>query len=218
MKDIDRDDQPARPSRPLLKGLLLGFSVVVLLAIGLLAARHYLGAADTGSPGASDERTAGIGGPFTLTDQHGRTVTDRDFLGHWLLVYFGYTYCPDICPTSLARNGEAIELLGEKGGKVLPVLITIDPERDTPQKLKDYVQSFHPRTVGLTGTPEQIAAVARAYRVYYAQAHPSQGEGNNYLMDHSSLTYLIGPDGRLVEFFSQNVSPQQVADFLSKRL
>jgi protein SCO1/2 len=192
--------------------------VVALLAVGLLAGRQYFGKGDLEIAGASDESTASIGGPFTLTDQDGRTVTDGDFRGRWLLVYFGFTYCPDICPTSLARNGDAITLLGEKGKKVLPVLITIDPERDTPEKLKGYVQSFHPHTVGLTGTPDQIAAVARAYRVYYAQAHPSEGEGDNYLMDHSSLTYLVGPDGRFVEFFNQNASAQEVADSLSRRL
>jgi protein SCO1 len=216
MKDIDRDDKPTPAARPLFRGLLLGLTLVALLTVGLLVGRQYFGTGGSDAPRGSGESSASIGGPFTLVDQDGRTVTDADFRGRWLLVYFGFTYCPDICPTSLARNGDAVTLLGEKGKQVLPVLITIDPERDTPEKLKDYVHSFHPQTVGLTGTPEQIAAVAKEYRVYHAKARPS--EGDDYLMDHSSFTYLIGPDGRFVQFFRHQASAQDVADFLNERL
>lgn len=204
------------PSRPLYRGMLLGLAVVALLAGGLLAARHYWGMGGGSAPVASDDATASIGGPFTLVDQHGRTVTERDFRGRWLLVYFGFTYCPDVCPTSLARNGDAVTLLGDKGKQVVPVLITVDPERDTPEKLKDYVVSFHPQAVGLTGTPEQIAAVAREYRVYYAKARQDAGE--DYLVDHSSITYLIGPDGRFVKFFRHEASAEEMADYVNKRL
>lgn len=204
------------PARPLYRGALLGLAVVALLAGGLLAARHYWGTDGGSAPVGRDNATASIGGPFTLIDQHGRTVTDRDFRGRWLLVYFGFTYCPDVCPTSLARNGDAVTLLGDKGKQVLPVLISVDPERDTPEKLKDYVVSFHPQAVGLTGTPEQIAAVAREYRVYYAKAR--QDAGQDYLVDHSSITYLIGPDGRFVKFFRHEASPEEMADYLNKRL
>jgi protein SCO1/2 len=217
MKDTDaKEGRPGSPARPLFTGLLLGLAFVALLAVGLLVGRQYFGTGGSDARQASGESSASIGGPFTLIDQDGRTVTDSDFRGRWLLVYFGFTYCPDICPTSLARNGDAVTLLGEKGNKVLPVLITVDPERDTPQNLKEYLRSFHPQTVGLTGTPEQIAAVAREYRVYYAKALPS--EGDDYLMDHSSFTYLIGPDGRFVQFFRHQASAQEVADFLNERL
>ena len=204
------------PARPLYRGVLLGLAVVALLAGGLLAGRHYWGTGGGSAPVASEEATASIGGPFTLIDQHGRTVTDRDFRGRWLLVYFGFTYCPDVCPTSLARNGDAVTLLGDKGKQVVPVLITVDPERDTPEKLKDYVVSFHPRAVGLTGTPEQIAAVAREYRVYYATAR--RDADKDYLVDHSSITYLIGPDGRFVKVFRHEANAEEMADYLNKRL
>ncbi len=216
MNEQDSKKGWGSPARPLKRGLLLALAVVALLGIGLLAARQYWGMSGGSAPVARDETTASIGGPFTLMDQHGRTVTDRDFRGSWLLVYFGFTYCPDVCPTSLARNGDAVTLLGDKGKQVLPVLISVDPERDTPEKLKDYVVSFHPRAVGLTGTPEQIAAVAREYRVYYAKAR--QDAGQDYLVDHSSITYLIGPDGRFVKFFRHEASPEEMADYLNKRL
>jgi protein SCO1/2 len=190
--------------------------LVTLLAVGLLVGRQYFGNAEPEASRGKGESTASIGGPFTLRDQDGRTVTDADFRGRWLLVFFGYTYCPDVCPTSLARNGDAIALLGEKGKQVVPVLISVDPERDTPEKLKDYVVSFHPQTVGLTGTPEQIAAVAREYRVFHAKARPSEGD-DSYLVDHSSFTYLIDPDGRFVQFFRNETSAEEVADSLNKR-
>jgi protein SCO1 len=212
----EHNDKSTPPSRPLFKGLSLSVAFVALLAVGLLAARQYFGNGGSDAPGASGEASDAIGGPFTLVDQDGRTVTDRDFRGRWLLVYFGFTYCPDVCPTSLARNGDAVTLFGEKGKRVLPVLITVDPARDTPEKLKGYVPSFHPQMVGLTGTPEQIAAVAREYRVYYAEAQ--QDEGGDYLVDHSSITYLVGPDGRFVRFFRHEASAQEVADDLNKRL
>src|SRR5512144_3065774 len=217
--------------RSLLRGLLVGSAFILLLAAGLLAARQHLGGdswyvskairAETASSGGSQTASGGnawgsIGGPFTLVDENGKTVTDQDFRGKWLLVYFGYTYCPDVCPTSLARNAGAIDLLGDKGKQVVPVLITVDPQRDTPQKLKDYVHSFHPQMVGLSGTPEQIAQVAREYRVFYMK--PPQVDDSSYLVDHSSLSYLIGPDGRFVQHFGPQASPQQVADQLNKLL
>lgn len=205
---------------------LLALAVVVLGAVVVLSVRSLFVAggpeptvtgagitedATTGSTTAAGSSTGSpmIGGPFTLTDQDGRTVTDSDFHGRWMLVYFGYTYCPDVCPTSLNRNAQAIDLLGERGDGIVPVLITVDPQRDTPQLLKDYVHAFHPRMVGLTGTPQQVATVAREYRVYYAKAVQDKGE---YLMDHSSLSYLVGPDGKFVQFFSHDTSPQEMAD------
>jgi cytochrome oxidase Cu insertion factor (SCO1/SenC/PrrC family) len=233
MKDTDHSEQPTPPSRSLFKGLLLGLAFVVLVAVGFLAARQYLGSDgrdasmasrdETASSGGGDVQPAGggdawgsIGGPFTLLDEDGKTVTDQDFRGKWLLVYFGYTYCPDVCPTSLARNSEAVDLLGDKGKQVVPMLISVDPGRDTPEKLKDYVHAFHPRMMGLTGTPDQIAKVAKEYRVFYMKVE--QAEAGAYLVDHSSLSYLIGPDGRFVQFFGHQASPQELAEQVKKLL
>jgi len=147
-----------------------------------------------------------LGGPFTLTDQTGREVTERDFAGRYLLVYFGFTYCPDVCPTELGTIAAAIDSMGAMGERVTPVLITIDPERDTAAQLADYVSRFHPRMVGLTGTAQQIAQVARAYRVYYARVRPR--DSSDYLMDHSSFTYLVGPDGRVRQLFRPEMPPE----------
>ena len=230
MKDTDYIEKPTPPSRSLFKRLLLGLAIVVLVAVGFLAGRQYLGGGrDASMPGRGEIASGGgnvqpaggdawgsIGGPFTLVDDNGKTVTDEDFRGKWLLVYFGYTYCPDVCPTALARNGEAVDLVGDKGREVVPMLITVDPERDTPEKLKDYVHAFHLRMVGLTGTPDQIAKVAKEYRVFYMKVE--QTEAGAYLVDHSSLTYLIGPDGRFVQFFGHQASPQELADGLKKLL
>lgn len=198
-------------------GPMLALALVAIAAVGILAIRQYTGlsesiAAETGA----GENKLNIGGPFTLVDQDGQTVTEANYSGRWLLVYFGYTYCPDVCPTSLTRNVDAIELLGDKGDLVTPVLISIDPQRDTPDKLKQYVGLFHPRMVGLTGTPEQIAAVAKEYRVFYMR---SPGDTpDSYVVDHSSLTYLVGPDGKVAQFFSHSATPEEIANRLKQRL
>lgn len=170
----------------------------------------------------SDPATGGsfgeplIGGSFTLVDGTGATRTDEDFRGRLMLVYFGFTYCPDVCPTELQAMGQAVDLLGDKANSVQPIFITIDPERDTPQMVGQYVESFHPRMVGLTGTPEQVAAAAKAYRVYYRKA---EVEGSSdYLMDHSSIVYLMGRDGKFLTHFSHGTSPQDMAKGISKHL
>lgn len=151
-----------------------------------------------------------LGGPFRLIDHHGRPVTEADFAGRWLLVYFGFTWCPDVCPTELGTIAAALDAMGEAGEQVTPVLITIDPERDTPEKLADYVDRFHPRMVGLTGTAEQIAEVARRYRVFYARVNrPDQG--GDYTMDHSAFIYLTGPDARVRALFRPETSPEAIA-------
>ena len=157
-----------------------------------------------------------LGGPFSLTDHTGRAVTERDFAGRPLLVYFGFTYCPDVCPTELGTIAAALDLLGEAGERVTPILITIDPERDTPEALANYVALFHPRLVGLTGTAEQVAQVARAYRVYYAKVHPR--DSTQYLMDHSSFIYLVGPDGRVRSLFRPQTSPEAIAAAVTAQL
>lgn len=150
-----------------------------------------------------------IGGPFSLVDQNGQAVTDRDFAGRALLIYFGYTYCPDVCPTELGIVAAALDAMGPAGERVTPIFITVDPDRDTPAALADYVSRFHPRMIGLTGSAEQVAQAARAYRVYYAKVHPR--DSTDYLMDHSSFIYLVGPDGRVKSLFRPETSPEAIA-------
>lgn len=150
---------------------------------------------------------AAIGGPFTLVNHKGETVTDKDIIKGPTLVYFGYTFCPDVCPLDTARNAEAIDILDSKGIDVLPVFISIDPARDTPEAMADFVEVIHPRMVGLTGTQEQVKAASKAYKTYFRK----NGEGEDYLMDHSTFAYLMGPDG-LWEFFKRDQTPEEVAE------
>lgn len=149
-----------------------------------------------------------IGGPFTLVDSTGRTVTERDIITGPALIYFGYTHCPDVCPLDAARNAEAVDLLEERGISVTPVFITVDPERDTPEIVGEFASYMHPRMIGLTGTPEQVKAAADAYRAYFAKAGE---DGEDYLMDHSTLSYLVTPDGFL-DFFRHEESAEAVAE------
>ncbi len=156
---------------------------------------------------------ARIGGPFTLIDHTGKERTDADLVGRHSLIYFGYTFCPDVCPTALADMIIAMDELGADAERVQPVFITIDPERDTPEVLGKYVGNFHPRMIGLSGTSAQISRAARAYRVYYAKVEDPKA-GDNYLMDHSSIIYLMDPDGRYLTHFSHGTGP----DAMAKRL
>jgi protein SCO1 len=150
-----------------------------------------------------------IGGPFTLVNTQGQTVTDAEVLAKPALVYFGYTFCPDVCPLDVARNAEAVDLLQAKGLDVTPVFISIDPERDTPQVLADYAANMDPRLVALTGSPEQVKAASLAYKTYYRK-QPSEDEF--YLMDHSTFTYLMLPGTGFVDFFRREITSNQMAD------
>jgi protein SCO1/2 len=159
-----------------------------------------------------------IGGPFAMTDHHGKAVTDTDYRGKYLLIYFGYTYCPDVCPTELGTMAKALDLLGPRADRVQPLFITVDPERDTATHLNDYVGLFHPRLVGLTGTAEQVRDTARAYRVYYAKAPQKDGKPEDYLMDHSSFLYLMGPDGGFIGVYPAGTTADRIAQDLGPRL
>jgi protein SCO1/2 len=151
-----------------------------------------------------------IGGAFTLVDQDGRPVTEQDFRGRWMLVYFGYTWCPDACPLGLTTIAAALDLMPpELAAQVTPVLITVDPERDTPAVLKGYVAAFHPRLVGLTGSPEEVAAALKAWRVFARKARIETDGG--YLVDHSTFTYLMAPDGSYAAHFTHDVTPEELA-------
>lgn len=198
--------------------------IAIGLAIALLATGAVLWLGPGGRVGKAIEAATGIaipggvqvGGPFALVDQTGAPVTDASWPGRWLLVYFGYTYCPDICPTELQAIAATLDLLGPLASRVVPLFITIDPDRDTPAHLADYVKLFDDRIVGLTGTPRQIADVAKAYRVYYAKVTPK--DSTTYLMDHSSFIYLMGPDGTLRALFRPGATPQEIAGTLKARM
>ena len=218
-ENTGKGGSPARQWRSprISRGLATVAAFLLIGLVGMLAVSHFLrpppqqaniGQATLGS----------LGGPFTLTDHNGRTVTDADFHGRYMLIYFGYIYCPDVCPLSLQRNFEALQMLGEKAERVQPVLVTIDPERDTVDLMRDYVAAFDPRLIGLTGTPEQVKAAAAAYRVYYAKVESESGAAEGYLVDHSAFTYLMAPDGTFVQFFRHDLTPDAMAERLKKIL
>ena len=146
-----------------------------------------------------------IGGPFALIDQNGARRTDADFRGKFMLVYFGFTYCPDVCPTDLQQIGLAVDRLGPDGDAVQPIFITVDPERDTSEHLKDYVAMFHSRFIGLTGDAAAIHEAARAYRAYYAKVALPKSD---YTVDHSAFIYLIGRKGEYIGFFPPGTSAE----------
>ena len=153
---------------------------------------------------------AAIGGAFTLTDHTGKQVTEKDFRGKYSLVYFGFTFCPDVCPSELQVISEALNLLGDKAQSVTPVFISVDPDRDTVEQMASYVSNFHPSLVGLTGTHEQIKAAARAYRVYYKKVDDEMSS-DGYSMDHSAIVYLMNADGEYVSHFSYGTKPKDMA-------
>lgn len=191
---------------------LTAFLLAVLVICGMLLYRLWMERAPSGI--VSGE--ALVGGPFQLTDQDGNAVTEQTYKGRLMLIYFGFTYCPDACPTALGVMSAALDQLDVAAERVVPILITVDPERDTPAVLKDYVSNFHPRMVGLTGTPEQVAQVAKAYRVFYQKAAGATGE--DYLMDHTLLIYLMDGEGKYLTHFGPDAKPEQLADEIRKHL
>ena len=164
----------------------------------------------------SDGADVALGGWSELVDHTGEPTTYDDFKGKWPLIYFGYTYCPDFCPTSLTVMTQALEQLGPLSDRVMPMMITIDPERDTVEVLASYHEHFDPRFVMLTGAAEQIDRAAKAWRVYYRKAESDSA--TDYLMDHSSITYLMGPDGAYVAHFGHDVTPERMAASLREIL
>ncbi len=153
-----------------------------------------------------------IGGPFTLVDENGKTVTDKQVIDQPVLIYFGYTFCPDVCPLDNARNAEAVEILESRGKIVKPVFISVDPARDTPEVMKEFTDYLHPRMLGLTGTEEQVKAASKAYRSYYQSHKDDSGDDEFYEVDHSTFTYLTLPEYGFVEFFRRDITPQVMAD------
>jgi len=150
-----------------------------------------------------------IGGPFTLVGTDGKTVTEKDVLAKPALVYFGYTFCPDVCPVDMGRNVEAVDILEERGFDVTPVFISIDPERDTPEALADFARNLHPKLVALTGSLDQVKAAAQAYKTFFAK-QPADDEF--YLVDHSTMTYLMLPDGGFADFYRRDIAADKMAE------
>ena len=211
MDHLNRTRAPWRSRRPLV------LAAVLLGGLALLGAVAYTALELPHNPrGAGDTLlSSAIGGPFRLVDQNGNIVTNTDLKGKWLLVYFGCTHCPDACPTALNNIALALRDLGAAKQQVRPVFITIDPERDTSQALKDYVAAFDAPLLALTGSADAIAQAAAEYRVYYAK-RPEPG--GDYSMDHTSIIYVMDPKGRFTASFSGEDPPEQIAERLKKLL
>ncbi|MDP7545685.1 MAG: SCO family protein [Alphaproteobacteria bacterium] len=182
-------------------------ATVIAVALGLIANALFR---DPGQPKVTSVGVPSIGGPFELVDHKGQVARDSDFRGKYLLVMFGYTFCPDVCPTELQLITEAMERLGQVRSKVQPLMITVDPERDTVAVLADYMANFHPSLIALTGSTAQVKAAAKAYHVFFAKAPPD--EAGDYFMDHSVFIYLMGPDGKYLHHFAPTTAPQDMAD------
>ncbi|MCG7628261.1 SCO family protein [Epibacterium sp. MM17-32] len=153
--------------------------------------------------------TDAIGGPFELVNAKGETVTDADVITEPSILYFGYTFCPDVCPLDTARNAEAVDVLNERGYSTTPVFISIDPKRDTPEVVGDFAYNLHEKMIGLTGSPEQVKAASQAYKTYYKA---QEGDEDYYLVDHTTMSYLVLPEHGFVDFFRRDVTPEQMAD------
>lgn len=160
---------------------------------------------------------AAVGGPFSLVDHTGKAVSDSDYRGRFMLVFFGYTHCPDVCPSGLQTMSAALDKLGAKAAQIQPLFITLDPARDTPEQLSLYVQSFNPRIVGLTGSAEDVAKAAKAYRVYYKRVEDPQSAAS-YTFDHSSYMYLMDTNGEFVAPFPHAMNVDRLAQQLEKVL
>jgi protein SCO1/2 len=198
---------PGKGGRIQKRWLALGAAFLIafaaLIGIGALLSDPAQESSATGE--------AAIGGPFRLLDQNGQRVTNQDFAGKHMLIYFGYTFCPDICPLTLANMSAAMEELPpDVAEQVVPIFITVDPSRDTVEQLAAYASAFDPRLVALTGSEAEVKAAARSYRVYFKKV---EGENaDSYLMDHTSFIYLMGPDGRYEAHFAHNASPEEIGE------
>lgn len=159
-----------------------------------------------------------LGGPFSLVDHNNRAARSEDFLGQWVLIYFGFTHCPDICPDELEKMIEVVEEIDgiRSLPNLTPILITIDPERDTPEAMAAYVKEFSPKLLGLTGSVQQVEQVSRSYRVYYSQG--PKDEDNDYIVDHTIIMYLVGPDGEFVEYYGQNKRSPEISSSIASHM
>lgn len=196
----------------------VAYGLAALLAAGTGAAlwlRHDAGV-EQRLGGTAVAPGVAIGGPFSLTDHTGAPVTEATYRGRMMLIFFGFTHCPDVCPTELQVMAEALEGLGADAARVAPLFITVDPERDTPEALARYVELFDPRIIGLTGTPEEVRAAARAYRVFYAKVQPP--DASDYTMDHSTFLYLMDAEGRFAGLFRHGTTAEEIAAAIRAQL
>ena len=204
--------------------MLAGRTILAQLRFGLLLLACAMAVPDRGAAAGEASGSEPLpfeqlfGGPFELVDHHGAVRTDRDFRGKFMLMYFGYTFCPSICPTNLQHMAEALFLLGDEGRDVVPVFVTLDPERDDRDVLARYVAHFGPRFVGLTGNEQQVRAIAKSYRVHRRKIVEAGTDPQDYLVDHASLTYLVGPDGGFLTLFPHNTAPGVLARTIRKYL
>jgi protein SCO1/2 len=191
--------------KALQRGLIIAAAAALAMLVGFTGRVLLLGGegAEQGIPS--------IGGAFTLVDHQGRTTTERDLAGKLLLVYFGFTFCPDVCPTELQTMSLALDVLGPAAEQVQPVFVSVDPERDTPVQLAEYLKSFHARFLGLTGSPEQVQAAARAYKVYYAKAKAGADDAA-YSVDHTGFVYLMDRQNRYLAHFAPGTPPERMAE------
>lgn len=201
-----RSEPDRRP--PMRRALPIIVFVIGLVALGMAATVMLV---PEGRPAA----TSSVGGPFTLTNQDGKRVTERDYAGATHLVFFGFTHCPDVCPTTLQQIGDVLQALGPKGRDTKALFIAVDPERDTPEALKTYLSSFDPRIVGLTGTPEEVAAAVKAYRAYVRKV-PTKGD--DYTMEHTALVYIMDAKNRFVNALNLTRPANEAAADLARAL
>ena len=192
--------------RSQIAGIIILVIAAVIGASALIYVNNQKQPTVTGGLGVST--AVPVGGAFSMTDHTGKRVTEALLQDRYSLIYFGYTFCPDVCPTELQDMSVAVNLAGEAGEKVTPIFVTIDPERDGQQEVSDYVEAFHPRMIGLRGTEEETTTIAKAFRVFY---QPVNKEDEYYLVDHSNFIYLMGPDGRNIAIFNGDVDPQVMA-------
>lgn len=197
------------------KSTILVTLVAAILALGIAFVALMFTGARNANEDVGTSSAAAIGGSFTLIDTSGKTVSDQTYRGKWMLIYFGYTFCPDACPTALNNISVALEKLGSQANDIQPLFITVDPKRDTPQVLADYLKSFDHRIAGLTGTQDQTDGAAKAYRVYVV---PQKSGGDDYLVDHSAYLYLMNPQGKFVNVIAGDVPGDQMADKLRKMM
>lgn len=192
-------------------------SVIFGLVILLLALALGGYALMSGKVMPTGSGTALVGGPFTMVNQKGETVTDKTYLGKPMLLFFGFTFCPDVCPTELQVMAAALTEMGDKGADIQPIFVTIDPERDTPAVMASYVSNFGDHFIGLTGSAAQVDQMAQTYRVFYAKQE-NKADPKNYQMDHSSIIYLMGTDGKFLKHFSYSTDAKALADGIKKAL
>lgn len=196
--------------------IAIAAALAVVAGLGLTFALTMMGGEEDQFAQCRASSVAGgaaqIGGEFTLVSETGETVTDKQVIDQPSLIYFGYTFCPDVCPLDNTRNAEAVDLLEEQGLMVKPVFISVDPNRDTPEVMAEYTDYVHPRLLGLTGSEEQVRAASKAYRTFFQAHQPTEGEEDFYLVDHSTMTYLTLPEHGFVEFFRRDATAEQIAD------